>query len=29
MAERIDERVRSLNAVAARLYERWVGGLAR
>jgi len=29
MAERIDERVGDLNAVAARLYERWVAGLAR
>jgi GMP synthase-like glutamine amidotransferase len=26
--ERLDERVRSLNAVAARLYDRWVEGLA-
>ena len=26
---RLDERVRALNAVAARLYDRWVGGLAR
>jgi GMP synthase-like glutamine amidotransferase len=29
MEERIDERVRDLNAVAARLYDRWVEGLAR
>jgi GMP synthase-like glutamine amidotransferase len=29
MEERIDERVRELNAVAARLYDRWVEGLAR
>ena len=28
MQERIDERVRELNAVAARLYDRWVEGLA-
>jgi GMP synthase-like glutamine amidotransferase len=27
--ERIDERVRELNAVAARLYDRWLEGLAR
>jgi GMP synthase-like glutamine amidotransferase len=27
--ERIDERVRDLNRVAARLYDRWVEGLAR
>jgi hypothetical protein len=27
--ERIDERVRELNGVAARLYDRWVEGLAR
>jgi len=26
--ERLDERVRALNAVAARLYDRWVEGLA-
>jgi GMP synthase-like glutamine amidotransferase len=29
MEERIEERVRDLNAVAARLYARWVEGLAR
>jgi GMP synthase-like glutamine amidotransferase len=29
MAERIDERTRDLNAVAARLYDRWTEGLAR
>jgi GMP synthase-like glutamine amidotransferase len=29
MAERIDERTRDLNAVAARLYDRWAEGLAR
>lgn len=29
MAERIEERVRSLNAVADRLYDRWIEGLAR
>jgi GMP synthase-like glutamine amidotransferase len=29
MEERIDERVRDLNAVAARLYDRWLEGLAR
>jgi GMP synthase-like glutamine amidotransferase len=28
-AERIEERVRDLNRVAARLYDRWVEGLAR
>jgi GMP synthase-like glutamine amidotransferase len=28
MTERIDERVRDLNAVAARLYDRWTAGLA-
>ncbi len=27
--ERIEERVRELNGVAARLYDRWVEGLAR
>ena len=27
--ERIEERVRELNAVAARLYDRWIEGLAR
>jgi len=27
--ERIEERVRDLNSVAARLYDRWVEGLAR
>jgi len=27
-AERLDERVRALNTVAARLYDRWVEGLA-
>jgi GMP synthase-like glutamine amidotransferase len=27
MQERLDERVRALNAVAARLYDRWVEGL--
>ena len=27
-AERLDERVKALNAVAARLYDRWVEGLA-
>ena len=26
--ERLEERVRALNAVAARLYDRWVEGLA-
>ena len=26
--ERLDERVRALNAVAARLYDRWIEGLA-
>ena len=29
MEERIDERVRDLGAVAARLYDRWAEGLAR
>ena len=29
MQERLDERVRALNAVAARLYDRWVEGLRR
>jgi GMP synthase-like glutamine amidotransferase len=29
MEERIDERVRDLGAVAARLYDRWTEGLAR
>jgi GMP synthase-like glutamine amidotransferase len=29
MEERIEERVRSLNAVAARLYDRWLEGLVR
>jgi GMP synthase-like glutamine amidotransferase len=29
MEERIDERVRDLNAVAARLYDRWIEGLVR
>ena len=29
MEERIDERVRDLNAVAARLYDRWAEGLVR
>jgi GMP synthase-like glutamine amidotransferase len=29
MQERLDERVRELNAVAARLYDRWVEGLKR
>jgi GMP synthase-like glutamine amidotransferase len=28
MVERIDERVRSLNRIADRLYERWIEGLA-
>ncbi|HEY6240882.1 MAG TPA: hypothetical protein VIW78_08585 [Burkholderiales bacterium] len=27
MQERIDERVATLNAIAARLYERWIEGL--
>jgi hypothetical protein len=27
--ERIEERVRELNGVATRLYDRWVEGLAR
>ena len=27
MVERLDERVRSLNAIAARVYERWIEGL--
>jgi GMP synthase-like glutamine amidotransferase len=27
--EKIEERVRALNGVAARLYDRWVEGLAR
>jgi GMP synthase-like glutamine amidotransferase len=29
MEERIEERVRDLNAVAARLYDRWLEGLVR
>jgi GMP synthase-like glutamine amidotransferase len=27
MLDRLDERVRSLNAIAARLYQRWIEGL--
>jgi hypothetical protein len=27
MFERLDERVHSLNAIAAGLYERWIEGL--
>jgi hypothetical protein len=27
MFERLDERVRSLNEIAARLYKRWIEGL--
>ena len=27
MLERVDERVRTLNGIAARLYERWIEGL--
>jgi hypothetical protein len=27
MVERLDERVRSLNDIAARVYERWIEGL--
>jgi hypothetical protein len=27
MFERLDERVRSLNRIADRLYERWIDGL--
>ena len=29
MAEQIESRVRALNAIAARLYDRWAEGLAR
>jgi GMP synthase-like glutamine amidotransferase len=29
MQERIDERVAALNAIAAKLYERWIEGLER
>jgi hypothetical protein len=28
MLERVDERVRSLNRIADRLYQRWIEGLA-
>jgi two-component sensor histidine kinase len=28
MFERLDERVRSLNKIADRLYERWIEGLS-
>jgi hypothetical protein len=27
MFERLDERVQSLNGIAAKLYERWIDGL--
>jgi hypothetical protein len=27
MFERLDERVRTLNGIAAKLYERWIEGL--
>jgi hypothetical protein len=29
MTESLEERTRTLNAIADRLYDRWVAGLAR